>query len=307
MIWRDGLLPEDAPDFSELLSYDLLSYAYGLLVQGLHLLDAGTFGEAARDALEHAAAALEAVTARGEASPDRDFHRLTAGACYHLARYSARAFSLLHEGLEGANLSRPERALALLMLRDLDGLEALLTAERLDGFGSDAALLGTLREQAANGGDPEAEGEDEGVLLDVVDRALSDNFMGALAVAMLAFERGERALVDDAVARLRTGLSSAGELNLVPHWWCHRLAIHLIGDLWSTSLHERLPPGPQGQGSGGWAEYRTLFIATLYCRSRAEVDLWPSQLEAARRAFDMSDHMVVSLPTSAGKTRVAEL
>ena len=37
------------------------------------------------------------------------------------------------------------------------------------------------------------------------------------------------------------------------------------------------------------------------------MDLWPSQIEAATRAVDQSDDLVVSLPTSAGKTRIAEL
>jgi len=35
--------------------------------------------------------------------------------------------------------------------------------------------------------------------------------------------------------------------------------------------------------------------------------LWPSQLEAAERATNLSDNLIVSLPTSAGKTRIAEI
>jgi replicative superfamily II helicase len=35
--------------------------------------------------------------------------------------------------------------------------------------------------------------------------------------------------------------------------------------------------------------------------------LWPSQIEAASRAVNQTDNLVVSLPTSAGKTRIAEL
>ncbi len=39
MIWRDGVLPPDAPAFSPQLSFDLHSYAYGLLGLGLRLLE----------------------------------------------------------------------------------------------------------------------------------------------------------------------------------------------------------------------------------------------------------------------------
>ena len=50
-----------------------------------------------------------------------------------------------------------------------------------------------------------------------------------------------------------------------------------------------------------------LFIAELLRRRRAEIDLWPSQLSAAARAFNMEDDLVAALPTSAGKTRIAEI
>jgi replicative superfamily II helicase len=50
-----------------------------------------------------------------------------------------------------------------------------------------------------------------------------------------------------------------------------------------------------------------MFIASLYARKNAEVELWPSQREAAKRSGDLTDDLVVALPTSAGKTRVAEI
>jgi superfamily II DNA/RNA helicase len=310
MIWRDGTLPPDAPSFSNMLSYDLLSYAYALMTQGLRLLDQEAEPEAARSAFENAASAIEAVITRGRPNTERDFHRLIAGACYHLARYSARAFSLLHEGLSESNLSQSERALALLILRDLDSLEALIAEARLDGRASDDTLIDVLAgmETSADADAPSDEdAEPDQRLFDVIDIALSDNFMGAMGMVMLALERGERELLESGLARLRVGLASAGELNLVPQWWCHRLTIYLLGDLWSSSFHERLPLAPPGDGLADWAEYRELFIASLLRRGRAEIDLWPSQLDAAGRALDLSDNMVVSLPTSAGKTRVAEL
>lgn len=312
MIWRDGALPDDAPPFSPLLSYDLLSYAYALMTQGLRLLDGEAEHDAARLAFESAASAIEAAITRGPTAVERDFHRLVAGACYHLARYSARAFSLLYEGLTEANLTRPERALAMLMLRDLDGLFTMLAEQRLGPNGSEKTLIEMLSEirEPEDGVQPKEDSPElEDSLVEVVDAALSDHFLGAVATAMLAFERGERGVLDAAIARLRTGLEVAGELGLVPQWWCHRLAIHLLGDLWSSSFHERLPTSGAG-GDGGaidWERLRELFIATLMRRDRAEIDLWPSQMEAASRALDLTDNMVVSLPTSAGKTRIAEL
>src|SRR5207245_2020745 len=118
---------------------------------------------------------------------------------------------------------------------------------------------------------------------------------------------GERGLVDQALERLRTGLSICSELNMLPQWWTHRVAIHLIGDLWSNTFHERVPLQPAGGEAADWPRLRELFIGLLQSRARAEVDLWPSQVDAASRAVDQTDDLVVSLPTSAGKTRIAEL
>lgn len=308
MVWRDGVVPPEAPRFSTLLTYDLLSYAYSLMNQGLRLLDQQAEFGAARSAFEHAASAIEAATGRGHVTSDRDFHRLMAGACYHLARYAARAFSLLHVGLNEANLSVPERAVALLILRDLVTLETLIGEER--DTASEAVMMRHLARESAGdapaSSDIEGESADE-PLLQVVDQALADNFMAALAIALLAFERGDEALIGSAIERLKIGLSSAAELNMVPSWWCHRLTIHLLNDLWSSSFHVRLPKAPNDDVAEDWGAYRELFIASLLRRGRSEIDLWPSQIDAATRAQDLDDNMVVSLPTSAGKTRVAEL
>ena len=42
-------------------------------------------------------------------------------------------------------------------------------------------------------------------------------------------------------------------------------------------------------------------------RKRSEIDLWPSQLRVVEQIFSGTNDLVISLPTSAGKTRIAEL
>ena len=114
MIWREGVLPEEAPNFGIELSDDLLSYGYSLLLRGLRYTDLGGDAATARKAFEVSAEALEAVVERGAAHAERDFHRLVAAAAYHLGRFSARAYSLLFKGLAKTNLSTMEKALAQL-------------------------------------------------------------------------------------------------------------------------------------------------------------------------------------------------
>lgn len=124
---------------------------------------------------------------------------------------------------------------------------------------------------------------------------------------LLALERGERPLLEQALERLRTGLAICAEMNMLPQWWSYRITIHLLSDLWSTTFHERVPHQPAGGEANDWPRLRELFIALMLRRPKAEVDLWPSQIDAANRAVDQADDLVVSLPTSAGKTRIAEL
>lgn len=311
MIWRDGVLPPDAPDFSPQLSYDLHSYGYSLLGLGLRLSELGGDPAQARVAFEQAGTALEAVMAKGNrGDSDRDFHFVMSAAAYHLARLSARAYSLLSIVRSEANFSPIEKTLAQLMLRDFGALQDSILGFRMSGAAADLQLLASMEADLARVEAVEDEDKDDQHfvhILDQVDLALTDNFFAALSEYLLALERGEQSLVERALERLRLGLNVCGEVNLVPQWWAHKIAIHLLSDMWDSTFHEKLPVEPAGGDAPEWPRLRELFIATLLRRPKAEVDLWPSQLSAASRSSNQEDDLVVSLPTSAGKTRISEL
>ena len=308
IIWRDGELPPDAPAFAPQLSYDLHSYGYALLGLGLRLRELGGDGAQARTAFEQAATALEAVIAKGNRQEvDRDFHFIMAAASYHLAHLSARAYSLLAIVEEDENFAPTERVLALLMRRNFRVLRANVLDYRASGEGSDARIAADIQTKLDHAEAADLPDGGDEFLFDSIDTALNDAFMAAMSLFLLALERGEQPLLDQALERLRTGLSICSELNMLPQWWSHRIAIHLLSDLWSNTFHEKVPLQPVGGEAADWPRLRELFIALLQRRPRAEVDLWPSQIEAATRAADQSDDLVVSLPTSAGKTRIAEL
>ena len=309
MIWRDGVLPPDAPAFSPQLSYDLNSYGYALLGLGLRLREMEGEAAKARSAFEQAATALEAVVAKGNREEDdRYFHFVMAAASYHLAHLSARAYSLLAIVDSDDNFSPAEQVLALLMRRNMRALHTKVLEYRVSGAGSDERIAGSIQAHLGElEGVADQARDADGFLFDNLAIALTDVFFGAMALFLLAVDRGERHLLDRAIGQLQGSLSVCGEMNLVPHWWVHRVTIHLLSDLWSNTFHERVPTLPTGGEAADWPRLRKLFIASLLRRSRAEIDLWPSQITAATRAIDQSDDLVVSLPTSAGKTRIAEL
>lgn len=240
---------------------------------------------------------------------DRDFHFVMAAASYHLAHLSARAYSLLAIVEREENFSPIERVLAQLMARNFGVLRTSVLDYLTSGQGSDARIAALieshLNETERAEVSPDTGGDD--FLFEGLNTAITDVFMSGMSLYLLALDRGERELVDRALDKLRLNLAVCGEMNLLPQWWVHRVAIDLISDLWSSTFHERVPLQPLGGPAADWPQLRELFIATLQRRRRAEIDLWPSQIESAARAVDQSDDLVVSLPTSAGKTRVAEL
>lgn len=307
MIWKEGILPEDAPNFDSFLTHDLMSYGYSLLDHGLELIDLEGSNHLSQRAFQYAATAIDAAIARGPSTVDRGFHNVIAAAAFHLARFSARAYSLLRTSGTDQNISVCEKCLVLLMLRDLDGLTELVSVERADTHKSDEHLVEQLsRIFVAAHDDPESS-SDASDIFDVVDAALTDAFLGAISMALLAFERGEESMLIDAIERLSVGLGGSLTLSMVPQWWCHRIAIHLLKGLWESSYHLVLPRAPIDGDQGDWNRLRETFIASLFRRKTSEIDLWPSQLEAASRVFETQDNLVLSLPTSAGKTRIAEL
>lgn len=304
MMWQDGVLPEDAPGFMPTLSYDLLSYGTSLLLLGIQIREEGGDQVLMRSAFENAGEAIEAVVSKGDPNDPRSgFFRLIAATAFHLAGLSARAFSLLNKVTGDPNLSSMERGLALLILRSLDDLDREIVTWRLEGMGLDEAIIAELNQL-----DQSTETEEEQDLLtSSLDRVLLDVFYSGLGAYISALETGRFELVELSYAELTRGLEGAAKANMVPQWWCFQLTLHLLDDLWGSSFHSIIPPNVPDQGNDAWDELRSLFIASLFRKKRSEIELWPSQIEGARRSVNTDDNLVVSLPTSAGKTRVAEL
>src|SRR5690606_6419286 len=111
--------------------------------------------------------------------------------------------------------------------------------------------------------------------------------------------------VREAIERLSRGLNAASEASQISMWWLTRLTRFLVDDLWAHSYYQRLPDSPQL--GDDWSRLRRQFIHLMASKDLAHVEFWPSQLAAASRAVDQEDDLVVALPTSSGKTRIAEI
>jgi len=291
-----GVLPEDAPSLGDQIEVDLAEHGFSILRAALSLRELDGTSDLCRLAFERSGNAFESLVRNGAPeAEERGFYRTIAGAAYHLAGYSAIAYSLFGEQqVSDLNANAAEAALILLILRDLDRLRAYVKSQLLDEGNADARVSASLE-----AGEIDSDEAISTILNTVVCRAL--------AFFDFALQTGEVSLLDTAKQLLDTALDLADAAASVSLWWIVRLCRNMLDDLWAHSLHETLPSDPPEGGEERYAELRRLFIASLYARKSAELELWPSQREAAKRSTDVSDDLFVALPTSAGKTRIAEI
>jgi hypothetical protein len=292
---EDGVLRDAAPPLGATIETDLSEYGFAVLRAALALREKTGPSELSNRGFERAANAFEAIVRNGDArARKRGFHRTLAAAGYHLAGYSAVAYSLFNETDEDLNASPAETAIMLLILRDLARLRTFVRGWLIDDDHGDANLFLSIDFGLV---DPD----------DAIATILNTTICRALAFFDFALETGAAEPVTTARALLSGAVSLADNAENVPLWWISKLCLNLIDDLWAHSLHVNLPIDPPDGGTEKYPDLRRIFIASLYARPNAEVELWPSQREAAKRSADITDDLVVALPTSAGKTRVAEI
>ena len=292
---ENGVLPPNAPPLGATIETDLAEHGFALLRGAMALRAQAGTSDLTSKAFERSANAFEALVRNGDPeSHDRGFRRTIAAAAYHLAGFSAVAYSLFNETAGDLNTSPGETAIQHLILRDLGQLRDFVRDWLDNDDHKDEQIAEVLR-----GEEPDVD--------EALSTILNTTICRALAYFDFALETGETEPIETARALLDAAVSLADNAENVPLWWISNLCRHLIDDLWQHSLHENLPTEPPEGTEEKYPDLRRLFISSLYARKTSEVELWPSQREAARRSTDVTDDLVVALPTSAGKTRVAEI
>lgn len=215
-----------------------------------------------------------------------------------------------------------------------DALTAALTRQEDEAGGDDYNNASAFSDSSPSGDvlvDPQ-----ELTDLGPITLLLSEHYLSSVSAALfaIAFERDD--LRDAAIADLQLGEDASNDIAAPGPWWVFRLTRHIVSDLDQTSIRRNLPIDPPGDdddeiletgegtdladgagddaiptttaGTGSlWHRLLETYVAALMARDRAEIDLWPSQLHVVDRIFASTDDLVVALPTSAGKTRIAEL
>lgn len=291
----NGNLPDDAPSLGEMIETDLTEHAFAVLRAAMRLRALEGSTPLSNKAFYRAGMSFEALIHNANSNEKNlCFRRTLAAAAYHLAGYSAAAYSLFNRPFTDLNFTPGEMAIMLLILRNFDRLRSYVQEWLSNEAISDNVI-------AASFGGDEAD-IDQGLAL-----ILNNAICRALAYFDFALQTGETELIAATRELLETAGRLADNAGNVPLWWITMICRHLIDDLWQHLLHHNIPVNPPEGGADHYFKLRELFIGSLYARKIAEVELWPSQREAAARSSDLADDLIVSLPTSAGKTRIAEI
>lgn len=205
----DGVLPENAPPLGATIDTDLAEHGFALLRAAMALRTQAGSSELTNKAFERAGNAFEALVRNADPeAADRGFRRTIAATAYHLAGFSAVAYSLFNEAVGDLNLTPGEMAVMRLVLRDLDGLRAFVRGWLNDAAHGDDRIAAGLS------------GEDADVD-EILAIVLNTTICRALAFFDFALETGEEEPLDAARSLLTTAVSLADNAENVPLWWIH--------------------------------------------------------------------------------------
>lgn len=263
------------------------------IVHGLQLVGYPVHQELGRLLLSRGAEQLEFLAASTNRRLSRSDELLKAAIAYHVAGFHARAYLLMARLPPGHVGDDPFIAsLLALMRRDLRLLatqvvEALATHNR-----SDRSLAGQLENGTLD-------------CDDVTALAGQTGLLRALGLYVEFLKSGHYQFLQTALSMCRECALLGQDAGNVSLWWWGLATERLLADLGDSSLWTcvagLVPATP-------WGDPLVPYIEHGLSATPSIVSLWPSQ----RAALPLLRHpempsFCVRMPTSAGKTRIAEL
>ena len=284
---------DDWPNFRSDLDERLHHAAHFLFSAALQLLEAGAAQTEVGPLLLVASEALEFLCADPrESTPVRLEQAVTATFGYYLAGHYARSYVLLKEAIPEDTPLPPAIKLLVSVLRKQLGIARRLTVANftLDAL-SDESIAQALSEGRLS--DDEA-----------YERILLTSATQAVSYYLEYPKTGLRPLLDTAISIVDDAILIAKEKRYVDWWWWLFCLRYLFLELGDASPWTQLKPL---QGGTQWSLVEEYIRAGLR-NEPPVVEFWPSQAYALPIiiAEDRRD-FCLKMPTSSGKTRIAEL
>ena len=291
---RTGTPAEEWPNFDSRLDNRVHHMAHRLLWGALELLEAEAFEDDARRCLATGAEALEFLYADvGMSAALRTEELLKASFSYYISGHSARAFVLLNEVLESLLPMPPMLQLAVAVLRrDLLRARDIFFTVFAERDSTDTSIA----EQLANGSL-----EDSKAISQIITRSTAS----AVCCFLEYIKTGDNACLTEASEMIDKTIELAREYRFVDLWWWAFCIRFLFREMNGNSFWVQLAPLLDGDSQAGLVEK---YIRAGLRQTPPMVDLWPSQKRAvATITSEDRNNFCLRMPTSSGKTRIAEL
>jgi hypothetical protein len=280
------------PDFT-IIDDDMVNTAHYLFWQGLQIKTIPEYAGVGDRFIKLGCEILEFVYApRDSGYTDRVKQLFNAALGYYISGYYARAYVLMQDLQLQGPLPQELELLRMLFTRDLSAMRGLISTILNDPLFSDEAIAVGLRAATIS--------EDE-ALHRIHQAALNKAFSYFLEYPKNGIPR----LLQQARNIIDRGIALSLKTGYADWWWLFNCARYLLDEFDSNSLWTVL--GPLG---GGDPEKQIIepYIRANYLRQRPIIELWRSQ-KAAMPFIGQprGKSYCLKMPTSAGKTRIAEL
>jgi hypothetical protein len=281
------------PQYDPGLDEDLHYTAHYLLWHGFQLKSADGQDTIGDLLIKQGAEILEYLYAYSD-NPMNDGVRqlFNAALAYYIAGYYARSYVLMKDLASDTDLPQELQLLQRLFLKDMSGARNLVSAILFSGNYSDAVIATNMRTGEIT--------EDE-----ALSRILHATLNRAFSFFIEYPKTGQQALLNRAIELADYGIDLAHQTHFADWWWLLTCARYLFREFGDNALWKQLSPLNSDDPTGGIVEP---YIRANYRRKHSVTELWRSQTAALPHIYEPERRSYcLRMPTSAGKTRIAEL
>jgi len=284
----------DWPSFQKDLDIRLYYAAHCQIWKALQLLEVNQRQEQAKENLAKGAEALEFLYRDSGSDPIvRDEELFKATLVYYISGHYARSYVLMKETADTLkNLPKHLDLIAAILKKDLKSAR-LIT---LEAFTKDALTDQTITDEIGKGtlDDDEA-----------ISRILYYSICRVVSFYIEYIKTGERQILERAFHIIDDSVAVARDSQFVDWWWWLFCLRFLFEEYSKTSLWSQVQPFANNDDT---VEKIKRYIRCGLREAPPIIELWPSQVHAIPMINDADRrHFCLKMPTSVGKTRIAEL
>jgi len=284
----------DWPRFQKDLDIRLYYASHYQIWKALQLLEVNQYQRQAKESLAKGAEALEFLYRDSNSNLIvRDEELFKATLAYYISGHYARSYVLMKETVDTLkNLPKHLDLIAAILKKDLKGAR-LIT---LEAFTKDAVTDQAITDELGKGTLEDNE---------AISRILYYSICKAISFYLEYIKTGERQILERAFHIVNASVAAAKDSQFVDWWWWLFCLRFLFEEYSKTSLWSQVQPFVNNDDA---TEKVKRYIRCGLRETPPIIELWPSQVHAIPMINDVDRrHFCLKMPTSAGKTRIAEL